>query len=95
MTYQLINLERIKFLPVEIQNMIFYYIPRSGTARVIKYVIDVYNIDHCRSLTKMYKMYYVKNIISFINYVQDSRFNSDDYDYGHLYYDEVELIENY
>jgi len=95
MTNILANLEKkIKELPNDLQSIIFYYIPRAGPAKVIKYVIDVYNIDHCRSLTKTYRMYYVKNILSFAYYVHDSRFNSDDYDYGHYFYDDVELIED-
>jgi len=81
MTNILANLEKkISLLPDDIQNIIFFYIPRTGSAKVIKRVIDVYKEDHSYVLTKQYRLYYVSNILSFYQYIQDSKYNPDDYD---------------
>jgi len=92
----LINVkERIKLLPDEIQSIIFYFIPRSGTAKVIKYVIDIYEKDHNYWLTKQYKLYYVKNILSFFAYIIDSNYNYEEYEYGPNYYNKGKITINY
>jgi hypothetical protein len=57
----------IRCLPLELQRVIFYFIPlsfiRSNETKLIKNVIDVYSIDHDPDLTKQARMYYVKNIV--------------------------------
>jgi hypothetical protein len=87
--------EKIHRLPDEIKSIIFYFIPRCGTAKIIKYVIDIYEKDHNYDLTKMYKMYYVKNIMSFSQYIHDNRYYSEFYDYGSKYYNDIKMIKIY
>lgn len=94
MTDQVIELERIAELPYEIQNIIFYFIPRFGTTQVIRLVIDTYCLDHNYYLTKEYKLFYVKNIISFSEYFYDTKHDDYDYQYGRKYFDSIDNIDN-
>jgi hypothetical protein len=94
MTSQLVkkNIDQyIQGLSLELQSIIFYFIPPMGTAKVIKNVIDIYQKD--RKYTKRYNMYYIKNTLSFINYVYDSNYNPDDYEYGPITYNEGKLLQ--
>jgi hypothetical protein len=94
MTTQLVkkNINQyIHYLPLEIQSIIFYFIPTVGTAKVIKNVIDIYQKD--RKYTKRYNMYYIKNTLSFLDYIYDSNYNPDEYEYGPLFYNEGKILK--
>ncbi len=82
MTSQLIE-NNIQALPLEIQNIIFYFIPTLGIAKIMRQVINMYQID--RRYTKRYNMYYIKDTLSFPDYMCDSYMNPDDYEFGPLY----------
>jgi hypothetical protein len=91
--------ELIQFLPSEIQKNIFYYIPlrnlRSDTAQLINNIIYYYDIDHDPDLTKRAKLYYIKNIMSFYNYVFYTLYR-EEYEgciYGRERYDCIEYYE--
>ena len=76
MTSQLVkkNIDQyIQGLSLELQSIIFYFIPTMGTAKIIKKVINIYEID--RKYTKRYNMYYIKNTLSFVDYIYDSNYN--------------------
>ena len=70
------TLEYINNLPLELQKIIFYFIPltsiRTNQAKLIGNIMDVYSIDHDPDLTKIYRVYYIKNIMSFSRYVFDT-----------------------
>jgi hypothetical protein len=94
MTMQLVkkNIDQyIKCLPLEIQSIIFYFIPTVGTAKVMKEVIDIYEID--RKYTKRYNLYYIKDRLSFVNYIYDSNYNPDEYEYGPIIYNEGKILK--
>jgi hypothetical protein len=82
MTSQLIE-NNIQELPLEIQSIIFYFIPTVGIAKIMRQVINMYPID--RKYTKRYNMYYIKDTLSFADYMCDSYWNPDDYEFGPLY----------
>lgn len=73
----------IQALPLELESNIFYSIPTVGTANIMRQVIDMYQID--RKYTKRYNMYYVKDTLSFADYMIDSYWNPDDYEFTPLY----------
>ena len=94
MTSQLVkkNIDQyIQGLSLELQSIIFYFIPTMGTAKIIKKVIDIYEKD--RKYTKRYNMYYIKNTLSFVDYIYDSIYNPDDYEYGPIKYNEGKLLQ--
>ena len=92
-------LENIRNLPYELKSIIFYFIPlssiRTNEAKLIGNVIDVYSIDHDPDLTKMAKMYYIKNIMPFWAYVFETLYREEycGCDYGREEYDTLELSE--
>ena len=67
------TLDGIRKLPLELKNIIFYFIPlnsvRTYEAKLINNVNNVYRIDHDPDLTKMARRYYIQNIMSFSSYV--------------------------
>lgn len=94
--------EKISSLPPEIKSIIFYFIPlnilMSDETKLIKNIIDIYNVDHDPDLTKQAKMYYVKNIMSFSYYVFYTKETEGEYYgcmYGRSHYDKIELNEDY
>jgi hypothetical protein len=94
MTSQLVkkNINQyIHYLPLEIQSIIFYFIPTMGTAKIMRNIFDIYEID--RKYTKRYNMYYIKNTLSFINYIYDSNYVPDEYEYGPLFYNEGKILQ--
>ena len=94
MTTQLIkkNINQyIHCLPLEIQSIIFYFIPTVGTAKVIKDVIDIYQKD--RKYTQRYNLYYIKDRLSFVNYIYDSNYSPDEYEYGPIIYNEGKILQ--
>jgi hypothetical protein len=94
MTSQLVkkNIDQyIQGLSLELQSIIFYFIPTMGTAKIIKKVINIYEID--RKYTKRYNMYYIKNTLSFVDYIYDSIYSPEDYEYGPIGYNEGKLIK--
>ena len=86
-------------MPLEIRKTIFQYIPpevyTNNVAKLIKNIIQVYEVDHDSELTKRVKMYYIKNILSFSQYVFKTLYeDEDEYDgcnYGKKSYDKLEL----
>ena len=73
----------IQDLPLELESSIFHFIPTVGTANIMRQVINMYQID--RKYTKRYNMYYVKDTLSFADYMIDSYWNPDDYEFTPLY----------
>ena len=59
-------------LPIEIVRKIFLYM-RCPVAEVIKNEIEIYEDDHNWEYTKIYKMYYIKNILPFYCYYFDKK----------------------
>ena len=57
-------------LPMEIINKIFLYL-HSPASLLIKNEVAVYDEDHHWEYTKMYKKYYIKNILPFYWYYFD------------------------
>lgn len=97
MSLQLIKTDYILDLPLELQRMIFYFIPleifMKNETKLIKNIIAVYNVDHDPDLTKQAKLYYIKNIMSFSSYVFYTYYEDDYYgcDFGRKEYDTLEL----
>jgi hypothetical protein len=92
-----LKLGYVRMLPLELQRIIFYFIPltsiRTNEAKLIGNVISVYSIDHHHDLTRMAKMYFIKNIMPFYDYVFMTLYE-DEYercDYGREEYDTFEL----
>lgn len=89
----------LSLLPDELRKIIFYYIPADyymkDETKLIKNVIRVYNIDHDHDLTKMYKLYFMKNFMPFyVYYFNTFEWGDNEYDgpeYGRRYYDTLEL----
>ncbi len=84
-------------MPLEIRKTIFEYIPpkfyTNNIAKVIKNISQVYDIDHDPDLTKRARMYYIKNILTFSQYVFKTLYE-DEYNgciYGANTYDTLEL----
>lgn len=57
-------------LPIEIVGKIFLYM-RCPVAQLIKNEIEIYEEDHNWQYTKIYKMFYIKNILPFDSYYFD------------------------
>ena len=66
-------------LPIEIVGKIFLYL-RCPIAKIIKDEIEIYEDDHNWEYTKIYRMYYIKNILPFYCYYFDKKI--DPYYYG-------------
>lgn len=81
----------IQCLPLEIQSIIFYFIPTMGTAKVMRNIFDIYEID--RKYTQRYNLYFIKNTLSFVNYIYDSNYAPDEYEYGPNAYNEGKLLK--
>lgn len=86
-------------MPLEIRKTIFQYIPpevyTNNVAKLIKNIIQVYEVDHDPELTKRARMYCIKNILSFSHYVFKTLYEDDYYGciYGAKSYDKLELSE--
>jgi hypothetical protein len=52
----------------------------SPSSKCMKNLIYVYENDHNMYLTKIYRLYYVKNIMSFVCYWKNIKYD-DEYDY--------------
>lgn len=76
MNQSLVNKAKVNYfidkLPADLQSVIFSFVPPTDTAKIIKKVVDAYEQDHKPELTERYKMYYVKDILSFVDYIYDS-----------------------
>ena len=72
--------ELINDLPLVLQNSIFYFVPVSGTAKVMRDAINVYEKD--RVLTKRYNWQYIKDKLSFSNYIYHGIFDPSEFEYG-------------
>ena len=68
-----------KKLPVEIVSKILLYL-QCPVAKLIKDEIDIYEEDHNMYYTKIYRLYYIKNIMPFNCYYFDKM--CDPYDYA-------------
>jgi hypothetical protein len=71
-------------LPIEIVNKIFLYMSGSSMP-AIKAELDIYEVDHNYDYTRMYKMFFIKNIMSFSNYYFDKRDEPECYN-SHSHY---------
>ena len=70
-------------LPMDLVNYILKFAPIvNPSSKCIKRLIDVYNEDHNWSLTKQYRLYYIKNIMSFECYYWDTRCDPEEYMLG-------------
>ena len=70
-------------LPDIIINKIFLYL-QNPEAKLIKDRVEVYEKDHNWGLTKYYRMYYIKNILSFSEYYFDYKNEPHEYDSYHI-----------
>lgn len=68
----------LQILPNEIISKIFLYL-QCPTAKMIRNEINIYEKDHNWDLTKMYRLYYVKNILDFSVYYFDKLYDPFDY----------------
>ena len=84
-------------MPLDVRKTIFQYIPpevyTNNVAKLIKNIIQVYEVDHDPELTKRARMYYIKNILSFSHYVFKTLYEDEYYGciYGAKSYDTLEL----
>jgi hypothetical protein len=69
----------LSVLPKEIIHKIVLYL-QCPIARLIKDEIKIYETDHNYCYTKMYNLYYIKNILSFSSYCFDKYMDPFDYD---------------
>lgn len=82
-------------LPIELVKYILAFSPIvTPSSKCIKRLMAVYDEDHCWDLTKQYRMYYVKNILSFSEYYMDTLCNGDEYMLGHRSYNKFEKDED-
>lgn len=96
------TIQILKLLPKELSKQILSFISpedfMSNETKLMKNVISVYNIDHDPDLTKQAKMYYIKNIMSFNNYVFATLYDDSYCDEGCIYgkatYDTLELDDS-
>lgn len=71
-------------LPIEIVNKIFLFIQGSSLP-AIKAELDIYDNDHNYEYTKIYRRFFIKNILPFSDYYFDKRFEPqyyNSYTYG-------------
>ena len=74
-------------LPLELINLIYSYVGIKPEAKLIKNIIEIYNKDHNYDLTKIYHLYYIKNIMSFSDYFFDVKEDKNStYEYGDIYW---------
>lgn len=85
----------ISALPLELQSIIFYYIPLRDETKLIKNIIAVYNVDHDPDLTKRARLYFIKNIMSFSSYVFHTYWEEpyNGCDFGRQEYDTLQLSD--
>ena len=57
-------------LPIEIVSKIFLYL-QCPVAKLVKNEIEMYEEDHNYDYTRIYKKYYIKNIMPFYDYYFD------------------------
>ena len=82
-------------LPIEIINYILAFAPiKSPSVQCIKRVIHVYNIDHNWDYTKRYRLYHIKNIMSFYDYYCHSMDEPYEYLFGPIAYNKIEDKNN-
>jgi hypothetical protein len=68
----------LNILPKDVISKILLYL-ECPNSKLIKDEIYYYENDHNWDYTKMYKRYFIKNIMSFSNYYFDRRNNPEDY----------------
>lgn len=73
---------QIENLPKEIVSKILLYL-QCPVSKLIKDEINIYENDHNYDYTKIYRKYYIKNILSFSNYYFDKRYDPFEYDSYH------------
>lgn len=79
----ILSMYKTKMLPIEIINYILSFAPITPPCvNCVKQLIEDYGVDHNWDYTKTYKMYYIKNIMSFSSYY-----------FSRLYYPEEFLLE--
>lgn len=78
-------------LPIDILRKILLYL-QCPVSKLIKDEINIYEEDHNWVYTKMYRMYYIKNIMPFYDYYFDKKL--DPYDYK-SYTDTLYIDKNY
>jgi len=71
--------KEMKSLPKEIVSKILLYL-ECPIANLIKNEIKVYELDHNYYFTKVYKMYYISNILSFNDYYFDKLTDPQEYE---------------
>lgn len=65
-------------LPIEIVSKVLLYL-QTPVAKLIKDEIEIYEEDHNMDYTRIYKKYYIKNIMPFYCYYFDKRFDPSEY----------------
>ena len=65
-------------LPIDIVSKILLYL-QTPVAKLIKDEIEIYEEDHNMYYTKIYRLYYIKNIMPFNCYYFDKRFDPCEY----------------
>lgn len=81
-----INIENLKLLPNDIVSKILLYL-QCPVGRLIKDEMAIYEDDHNWVYTRIYKLYYVKSIMSFPLYCFDKLRDPTGYDSYHTEYD--------
>lgn len=98
MSNKSISLELVSMqkLPMDLVKYILLFAPIiSPPSKCIKRLIDVYNEEHNWYLTKQYRMYYIKNILTFEVYYWWSRDHPDEFMLGPSEYDNFDEYNNY
>ena len=69
-------------LPIELVSKILLYL-QTPVAKLIKDEIEIYEEDHNMYYTKIYRLFYIKNIMPFNCYYFDKKFDPSEYDSYH------------
>lgn len=78
-------MDLISILPKDISKKILLYL-ECPIGKLIKNEIEIYNNDHNDYFTKIYRMYYISNIMSFSYYYFDKLYDPYEYSsYDHSY----------
>jgi hypothetical protein len=80
----------LNILPKEVISKIFLYL-ECPVAKLVKNEIKIYETDHNWDLTKIYRLYYVKNFMDFSVYYFD-KYN-EPFDYM-SYHNRIEYYDN-
>jgi hypothetical protein len=74
----------LNILPKDLVSKIFLYL-QCPVSKLIKNEVEIYENDHNYMFTKIYRTYYIKNILTFSDYYFDKYNDPFEYESNHSY----------